>query len=674
MATLTLLSGCNFDARDGLGLASQEAALIPREALFGPPERSQVGISPDGRYLAFLAPRNGALDLWVAPVSSPGQARLMSEAGEAPIVWHAWSADAGVLLYTRLHSDETKSLYSVNLADGLQQALTPPEGRRLRVLSLTPRDPGAVLVAMHERDTGWPDVFSIDVRSGESTVVFRNDRGFSDFWADRDHNLRLARRSLPSGEVQYWVRGRAQEPWALLLSAPFEDSHLVRPVGFDSEGRTFLMLDSVGRDRAALVRVNAATGEKTVLGESPRADISEVWIDAETFEPQVFGAQYLKLDWQPLSAEGKADLDYLKQRLDGDPQVISRTRDDGRWIILEEGPMTPPRLYLYDRRDGRSLRLLFSQRPQLASEPLQPMIPIEINARDGLTLVSYLTLPPGTDADGNGRPESPQPLVLLVRDRPWGRDGYKFSTLHQWLANRGYAALSVNFRGSAGFGKAFGNAGNREWGAKMQQDLLDAVDWAVARQVAAPDKVAIFGESYGGYAVLAGLSENPEVFACGVAAAAPADLEQYLSSPQVRAELDDLMLRVGDPRTAGGRALLRERSPLRRLGRIEDPLLLVHGLQDPRVRRATVEQVASAVARAAPLTYLAFPDEGHVLRNPANRIAFYAAAEHLLSGCLGGRAEPFGVALRRTTVQVERGVEHLPALAAALEPADPGGR
>lgn len=655
LAMLVCLTGCKFGGPERARTAAATPPLIARETLFGLPEHLQVQVSPDGRSLSFLAPRNGAMGLWMAPVSAPSQARLLSDEGDAPIVWHAWSADGRSLLFLRAVDEDRQVLLSVATAGGPPLPLTPESGARLRVLNISPKDPAAVLVAIAEDAYAAPDVYSINVRNAERALVYRNDRGFADFWADQSNALRLGRKVSPTGDVQFWARPAAGGDWAVLLKAAAEDAPLVRPLAFDAAGRTFLMLDSIGRDRAALVRVSAATGEKTVLGESPRADVAKVWLNAANFEPQAFAAQYLKLDWQPLSPEGKADIDYLNQRLDGDPLVVSRSRDDGRWIVLETAPTVPTRAYVYDRRDGRSLRFLFALRPQLASEPLQPMIPLEINARDGLTLVSYLTLPPNSDLDGNGRPERAQPLVLLVHDGPGRRDGYAFRADHQWLANRGYAVLSVNFRGSSGFGKAFGNGGDRPTGSDQQQDLLDAVDWAVSRQIALPDKVAIFGESAGGDAALLALSKHPEVFSCGVAAPAVAQPDET-AAPAYRWEATPMSSRPPRPQTTRPRVL----SPVRAL-QIEKPFLLVQGGQDSKPRRALREQAHPD----GTLALATLPNEGGRMIKHSNALAVRALTEQFLAGCLQGRAEPFRSDLLRSDLKIETGADFFPGLDAA---------
>jgi dipeptidyl aminopeptidase/acylaminoacyl peptidase len=291
------------------------------------------------------------------------------------------------------------------------------------------------------------------------------------------------------------------------------------------------------------------------------------------------------------------------------------------------------------------------------------MHPAEIKSRDGLTLVSYLTLPPGSDANGDGVPEAPVPMVLLVHGGPWGRDAYGYNGLHQWLANRGYAVLSTNFRASAGFGKAHLAAGNLQWGLKMHDDLIDAVDWAVMRKVTTPDKVAIMGGSYGGYAVLAGLAFTPDKFACGVDIVGPSNLNTLLNSVPAywEAGRNQMYRRMGNPNTPEGQALLKAASPLFKADQIRKPLLIGQGANDPRVNKAESDQIVEAMkARGIPVTYVLFPDEGHGFARPQNNLAF-------LEKCLGGRAEPYGRALEGSSITVPHGAEFAPGLKAALE-------
>ncbi|HEU4650977.1 MAG TPA: S9 family peptidase, partial [Croceibacterium sp.] len=325
------------------------------------------------------------------------------------------------------------------------------------------------------------------------------------------------------------------------------------------------------------------------------------------------------------------------------------------------------KVYLYDRAAG-TLTEFYTTRPELAGAPLQPMHALELTSRDGLTLVSYLTLPPGSDPDETGIPQAPVPMVLFVHGGPWARDGYGFNGVHQWLANRGYAVLSVNFRGSTGFGKAFVNASNLQWGATMHDDLIDAVEWAVAAGIAERDKVAIMGGSYGGYATLAGLTFTPEVFACGVDIVGPSNLETLLETipPYWEPMVKQFHQRMGNPETPEGKALLVERSPLHKADRICRPLLIGQGANDPRVKQSESDQIVAAMtAHGIPVTYVVFPDEGHGFAKPTNRIAFNAVTEAFLATVLGGRAEPMNGEIEASTAQVLAGSENVQGMTLA---------
>src|SRR5690606_38064325 len=324
--------------------------------------------------------------------------------------------------------------------------------------------------------------------------------------------------------------------------------------------------------------------------------------------------------------------------------------------------------YRYDRPSGE-LTELFSARPALDGAPLVPMWPLELTSRDGLNLVSYLTLPAHADPDGDGKADRPVPMVLLVHGGPWARDAYGYSSYDQWLANRGYAVLSVNYRGSTGFGKEFTNAGDGEWAGKMHDDLIDAVQWAVESGVTTADKVAIMGGSYGGYATLVGLTFTPDTFACGVDIVGPSNLNTLLATvpPYWASFFEQLARRMGDPRTDAGRAWLTERSPLTRVDQIRKPLLIGQGANDPRVKQDESDQIVNAMtARNIPVTYVLFPDEGHGFQRPENGKAFNAVAEGFLGQCLGGRVQPIGEDFAGSSIQVPAGAAQVPGLEQAL--------
>jgi dipeptidyl aminopeptidase/acylaminoacyl peptidase len=335
----------------------------------------------------------------------------------------------------------------------------------------------------------------------------------------------------------------------------------------------------------------------------------------------------------------------------------------------------PARTYLYERpaegKGTRSHTFLYSHKKSLENLPLAHMHPVIIKSRDGMDLVSYLSLPPSADSDGDGHPEHPVPMVLDVHGGPWGRDSWGFNPEHQWLANRGYAVLSVNYRGSTGFGKAFVNAGDKEWAGKMHDDLIDAVDWAVAQKIAIADKVAIMGGSYGGYATLVGLTFTPDKFACGVDIVGPSNLNTLLKSipPYWKPQIAQMTTRMGDPSTPEGLKLLEDRSPLNRVDQIKRPLLIGQGAHDPRVKQAEADQIVSAMQnKNLPVTYVLYPDEGHGFARPANRMSFYAVAENFLKQNLGGKAAPISPEdLKGSTIEVRAGAEAVPGLAEAIK-------
>ncbi|MEM2885061.1 MAG: S9 family peptidase, partial [Thermoproteota archaeon] len=405
-----------------------------------------------------------------------------------------------------------------------------------------------------------------------------------------------------------------------------------------------------------------------LLASDPKADLSDVLIHPTEKNVQAAAFTYERKRWEILDRTIASDFAQIRAIEDGDLRVVSRTLDDDSWILSFIMDESPTRYYLYDRK-RKEARFLFTDRKALEGFPLAKMNPTVIRSRDGLNLVSYYTLPVGSDSDRDGRPDEPLPLVLVVHGGPWGRDEWGFDSHHQWLANRGYAVLSVNFRSSVGFGKAFVNAGNMEWGAKMHDDLIDAVDWAVKERIADPERVGILGGSYGGYATLVGMTFTPKTFACGVDVVGPSNLVTLLGTipPYWQPMLELFAKRVGDHRTEEGRAFLAKRSPLNYVSRIQRPLLIGHGANDPRVKQAESDQIVKAMqARGIPVTYVLYPDEGHGFARPENELSFNAIAESFLALHLGGRREPIGDDLEGSSVAVPVGAESVPGLAEAL--------
>ena len=673
---LSACGSCSADEADataapGATLSLDAVELIPRDALFGNPERANVQLSPDGRYLGWVAPLDGTLNVWVAPADDLGQARAVTRDSARGIRNYFWSYRPDTLLYLRdTGGDEDFHLYAVDLASGESRDLTPYEKTTALVVGVSDRHPDTVLVGMNDRDPQWHDLYRVDLASGERTLVERNTQQIGEYLADADYALRYASRSRPDGGVD--LLRRAGEGWEKYEEVPFEDGMTTGFAGLSKDGGTLYMRDSRERNTNGLFAVDTATGRRSLLHEDPRVDIGGVLADPATGKVQAVSANYLREQWSVLDDAIGADLERLEAIGPGEASINTRSLDDRTWIVAYSAAESPVEYYRYDRdgQGGGTLTRLFSGRPALEGKPLVPMWPQEVRSRDGKTLVSYLSLPPHADADRDGKADRPVPMVLLVHGGPWARDAYGYSSYDQWLANRGYAVLSVNFRGSTGFGKDFTNAGDGEWAGKMHDDLIDAVQWAVAEGVTTPDKVAIMGGSYGGYATLVGLTFTPDTFACGVDIVGPANLNTLLSTvpPYWASFYKQLVRRMGDPETEEGKAWLTERSPLSRVDAIRKPLLIGQGANDPRVKQAESDQIVDAMtAKNIPVTYVLFPDEGHGFARPENNKAFNAVAEGFLAQCLGGRAQPIGEEFKGSSITVPTGAEGVPGLAEALQ-------
>jgi dipeptidyl aminopeptidase/acylaminoacyl peptidase len=635
-----------------------EYPLIPRQILFGNPDRTNVQLSPDGAHLSWLAPVDGVLNVWVAPRSDLEAAQPVTHDTGRGIHRYWWACSSTDVLYIQdKGGDENYRLYAVDLADGAEGAirdLTPLEGVQARVQQLSHKHPHELLLALNDRDEQLHDLYRLDLRTGERTLVQVNP-GFADFLTDDDLRVRAATRQTPDGGLEVLVPGEEDDQeWVVWQTIPPEDAMTTWPIGFDTSGEVLYLVDSRGRDTAALVAQHMTSGETTLLAADPRVDAGGVMVHPTEKRVQAVAFVYTRKRWEVLDPAIEPDLGKLRAVADGEVEVASRTLDDSAWIVayvVDDGPL---RYYLYDRPAG-NVELLFTEREALAGLPLAKMRAATIRARDGQELVVYLTLPPGSDADGDGVPDRPVPMVLTPHGGPWGRDVWGFNRTHQWLANRGYAVLSVNFRSSTGFGKAFVNAGDHQWAGTIIEDQQDAVHWAIARRIADPAKVGVMGGSFGGYSTLAGLVFTPELFACGVDLFGPVNLVTLLETVPAywKPTFDMLATRVGDPRTEEGRALLVAHSPLTYAERIVRPLLIGQGANDARVKQAESDQIVHALQdKGIPVTYILYPDEGHGFVRPENSLSFHAIAERFLAEVLGGECEPVGDDFEGSSLQV----------------------
>lgn len=653
-------------------LVAQETQLIPREVFFGNPERAGLQLSPDGSQIAFIAPVDGVLNVWVGPADNLDAAKPVTKDTHRGIRIFFWTYTNDRIIYLQdSGGDENWRAYSTNVQAGETLDLTPFEGVQAQIQEVSPKHPNELLIKLNKRDPQFHDLFRVNINTGDMTLVFENPGEINgglvaDFLTDDDYRVRLAQTVTEDTGLE--ILKKTESGWEVLLKGEPADVMSTAPIEFDATGRIAYFVSSVDRDTAALLSIDLETGESALLADNTRADVGRVMIHPTRKTVQAVGFNYERQEWRLLDRSLERDWQQLRRLDDGDFAVTSRSHDDSRWIVAYTDDQAPVRYYLYEPAT-REAKFLCSDRPALEGLPLAEMRPVVIEARDGKKLVSYYTLPVGADSDGDGAPEQPLPMMLLVHGGPWGRDSWGYNPMHQWLANRGYAVLSVNFRGSTGFGKAFISAGDMEWAAAMHDDLIDGVQWAIERGVADESRIGIMGGSYGGYATLVGLTFTPDTFACGVDIVGPSNLVTLLNTvpPYWRALAQTFRTRVGDVNTEEGRAFLMERSPISRVDAIMKPLLIGQGANDPRVKQAESDQIVEAMQeKNIPVTYVLFPDEGHGFRRPENMMAFMAVTETFLAVHLGGRYEPIDRAFEGSSITIPVGAEEIQGVAAAI--------
>ncbi|MBI5302170.1 MAG: S9 family peptidase [Chloroflexi bacterium] len=641
-------------------------ALIPRRALFALVDKTSVSFSRDGTKISYLAPFNNALNVWVAPVDKPNDAKPVTSTNRGTRTY-LWAYTNNHVLYLQdLDGDENYQIYAADLTTGSVRTLTP-RGTRASIHRASAKFPREILISLNERDAKRFDLYRANIETGDRALVLQNNEGFDSFTSDDDFVVRFATKVTSEGGREIFRR-TDKGTWESFTKIGLEDESSTYLVSIYRDGKAAYMVDSRGRNTGALTSIDLATGAPTVLAQDVRADISGFIFHPTTREMQAVAFTYDKKKWFVLDSAIQPDLDYLDSVAAGEMDVVSRTLDDKRWVIAYSPDDGPTRYYLYDRA-AKKATFLFSNRPALENLPLAKMHATVVKSRDGLDLVSYFTLPLESNADGALRPLTPLPMILLVHGGPWSRDAWGYNLLHQWLANRGYVVLSVNFRGSDGFGKSFLNAGNLEWAGKMHDDLIDSVEWAVREGIADPKKICIMGGSYGGYATLVGLTFTPDVFACGASSVGPSSLVTLMQNPPPywSTSADVRKKRVGDHTTEEGRAFLLSRSPLTFVEQIKKPLLIQQGGNDPRVKQSEADQIVKAMqAKTIPATYLLYPNEGHGFQSVTNSRAYYAVVEQFLASILGGRAEPLGDDLKFSSITVPVGFDLIPGLREAL--------
>jgi dipeptidyl aminopeptidase/acylaminoacyl peptidase len=619
-AAITRAAEGNYDA----------VPLIPREVLFEDPERAAPTISPDGKKIAYLAPSHGKRNVWVQTIGKD-DARPITNDTKRGISIFFWQQDSQHILHLQdSGGDENFHLFQTDIDTKAAKDLTPFPGVRATPVSFSPAYPTTALVALNKRDRKLFDVHRLDLKTGELTMDTENPGDILGWTADNNMQVRAADAMVGMGQ-ETRVRNAPGEPWKTLRKWSLDETN-GGAVGFRPDNKALWLISSVGANTARLTEIPLADGEEKVVAEDPDYDVSGAMVHPTKHTLEAVSFIKAKREWTFFDKAVEADFRLLQSKLDGEISVGSRSNDDKFWIVTASAAEKPAHYYLFDRAN-KKLDFLYAARPKLANYKLAPMEPIAFNARDGLNIHGYLTMPIGIAKNA--------PTVLLVHGGPWARDTYGYSSLVQLLANRGYAVLQVNFRGSTGYGKKFLNAGDKEWAGKMHDDLIDAKNWAVKQGYSDPKRFAIMGGSYGGYATLVGLAFTPEEFTCGVDIVGPSNLVTLLKTipPYWAPMMAMFSKRVGS--LDKEEDFLRSRSPLFKADRITKPLLIGQGANDPRVKQAESDQIVKAMRDAnKPVEYIVFENEGHGFSNPENNLRFMAAAENFLAKYLGGRAEP----------------------------------
>lgn len=605
--------------------------LIPLEVLLGNPERFSPQISYDGTSIAYIAPVDDVMNIWVGSLAKR-DFKPITKSTDQGITNCFWTREAQSILYIQDNQgDENNHLFALDIASGETRDLTPFGNVRVELLGAglnNCRD--EILVSINKDDPRLHDVYQIRISTGDVNLVERNPGNVSSpaptrspWIADSDGNIRACTMTLPNADIEVMYRAAPGEAWRKIRHWNLEDSRNSFVQGFDSDGALYLV-DSHESNAGRLMRINPSSGSIEVLAEDPQYDVTALFAHLETKVPLAVGIYKSRLEWSIIDPQLKDDFEAIAAIQRGDFAVVSRDGSDSKWLVAFTNDVSPTTYYIYDRETGKA-DLLFETRPRLKDYQLSLMNPISFTSRDGLTIHGYLTLP--RDAEPKNLP-----LVIHPHGGPWGRDVWGLNPVSQWLADRGYACMQVNFRGSTGYGKDFLNAGNREWGAKMHDDLVDGVQWAVDQGIADPKRLACYGGSYGGYASLVAATFTPDLFRCIIAVCGFANLITSLQNPPPywRLRSNQWFARVGNPETEPD--FLWSRSPLSKVDQIRVPILIVQGANDVRVPQSESEQIVAAMQeRGLPYEYLLFPDEGHGFTKQHNVFAFYKKAEQFLA-------------------------------------------
>ena len=662
-AGLALLSGTGIRA-EALPYLDELPPLLDREIFFGDPEITASQVSPDGEYMTFQRPYKDVMNVWIKPIDAGFDEARPLTTGERPVPGHFWSMDSKYVLYVQdKGGNENFHIYAVDpQADAEEDTgvppardLTPMEDVRAQIYSLPRSTPGKAIVGINDRDPALHDVYRLDLATGETELLIKNTANVAGWVADHDGKIRLAVRQTEDGGTETLAVDDG-ELGEMLYQCSWRET--CSPMRFHADNDRVWFQTNKGEevDLTGLYLMDAETGEVEFVERDPEGEVDFGGALFANSDHRLLATRYTgaRTRIYPRDEAFGEALEFLRNELpDGEISFSPQTLDDRLVKVVVSRDVDPGTVYLYDWQ-ANTVEKLYESRPELPTEHLAEMQPITYTARDGLEIPAYLTTPKGVESEDLS-------LVALIHGGPWARDSWGYSSTVQFLANRGYAVLQPNFRGSTGYGKNFLNAGNNEWGEAMQDDISDGVKHLVKQGIVDADRVCIMGGSYGGYATLAGMTFTPDLYNCGVDIVGPSNLITLLNSiPPYWGPIRKLFtLRMGDAETEEGKAQMQRQSPLFHVDNISAPLLVIQGANDPRVKQAESDQIVIAMReKNLPVEYIVAPDEGHGFRGEENRMAMYARIEDFLAEHNGGRhqegmAEDIAERLEKITVDVE---------------------
>jgi len=674
--------------------------LIPRSIIFGNPDKIGVRTSPDGRHTSFIAPHDGVLNIFLAQDNKIEDAKVITNDTHRGIRQYFWSYDNKHIIYSQdKDGDENEHLFKIDTISGDIIDVTPLEGVKAHVVGVSRKFPDHIMIMLNDRRKDFFDLYLLSLKNGKLYLLYQNDN-YMDINIDDDFQLRFGSQTTEDGGRRIDIFEQQDNGIAQLIKEVDktngndyaesiiqtiqninkrefiriqpEDVYTTDIVGFSKEYNEVYMTDSRGRDKAGLYKVNIITNQQDLIFSNDKSDVSGIIQNPETKEIEAVIWTYAKDEMKFFNPKIKSLFKTLGAKINGEWQIASRSLDDKTWIMAVTSDVTPPQ-YFRVNTETEDAQFLFSGQSSLDNYKLSPMHPIVVKARDGLDLVSYLTLPQELQVsisrlDGDIvqdiKTNKKVPLVIYVHGGPTARDEWGLDKAHQWLSNRGYAVLSINYRGSTGFGKDFINAGNGQWSRKMHDDLIDGANWAVSQGITSQDNIAIMGGSYGGYAALVGLTFTPDFFRCAVDIVGPSNLVTLLESipPYWAPYIENLNRKTGgNIKTEEGKLELLARSPITKVSSIKKPLLIGQGANDPRVKQAESDQIVDAMLeKQIPVIYALYPDEGHGFARPENRMSFFMLTEYFLyQHMIGGELESINQDLDGSSLEIKAGADKL---------------